>query len=200
MSENRSAIQHVDNLSSLEAANIQFRMTVERKWTPLARVVLFLMYFCVAFFTFLGTMWGFPMLILTLGTLFYAWYYKGVTTITYDYQIDGHEFTIRRIWGLRGYTKNIEFARIDLSRVIVIGDQFTDVLEEAEALFEQAPKTRRVTYYTSAHNPNRPGILLYARGVGAEEGYIVKVYLQPSGELLHALKLLCPGKMYANGD
>ena len=120
--------------------------------------------------------------------------------MTYEYQIDGYEFIIRRIWGLRGYTKNIEFARIDLSRVIVIGDQFTEVLEEAEALFQQAPKQRRVTYYTSAHNPNRPGILLYARGVGAEEGYIVKVYLQPSGELMHVLKMLCPGKMYANGD
>lgn len=182
------------------ASNITLRQSIRRERRMISIILLFLMYVCVAIFAFLGTMWGFPMLVLTLGTLFFAWYYKGVTTITYEYQIDGYEFIIRRIWGLRGYTKNIEFARIDLSRVIVIGDQFTDVLDEAEAMFQQSPKERRVTYYTSAHNPNRPGILLYARGVGAEEGYIVKVYLQPSGELMHVLKLLCPGKMYANGD
>ena len=88
MSETIPQTQHVDNLSSLEAANIKFRLSVERKKTPLARVVLFLLYFCVVLFTFLGTMWGFPMLILTLGTLFFAWYYKGVHTIFYDYEID----------------------------------------------------------------------------------------------------------------
>ena len=183
-----------------EVSNITLRQSIERKRTTLSIILLFLMYVCVAIFAFLGTMWGFPMLVLTLGTLFFAWYYKGVTSVTYEYQIKGHEFIIRRIWGLRGYTKNIEFARIDLSRVLVIGDQFTDVLDEAEAMFQAAPKEKRVTYYTSAHNPNRPGLLLYARGVGAEEGYIVRVYLQPSGELLHALKMLCPGRMHANGD
>ena len=183
-----------------DVRNITLRQSILRQRRLLSTILLLLMYFCVAIFAFLGTMWGFPMLVLTLGTLFFAWYYKGVTTITYEYQINGYDFVIRRIWGLRGYTKNIEFARIDLSRVIVIGDQFTDVLGEAEAMFQAAHKSRRVTYYTSAHNPDRPGILLYVRGVGAEEGYIVKVYLQPSGELLHTLKLLCSGKMYANGD
>ena len=183
-----------------EVNNITLRQSIRRERRLLSTILILLMYFCVIIFTFLGTMWGFPMLVLSLGTLFFAWYYKGITSVTYEYQIDGYEFIIRRIWGLRGYTKNIEFARIDLSRVIVIGDQFTEVLEEAEAMFQQSPKQRRVTYYTSAHNPNRPGILLYARGIGQEEGYIVKVYLQPSGELMHVLKMLCPGKMYANGD
>ena len=135
-----------------EVNNITLRQSIRRERRMVSIILLFLMYVCVAIFAFLGTMWGFPMLVLTLGTLFFAWYYKGVTTITYDYQIDGHEFTIRRIWGLRGYTKNIEFARIDLSRVIVIGDQFTDVLEEAEALFEQAPKTRLVYLDTKTSN------------------------------------------------
>ena len=183
-----------------EVNNITLRQSIRRERRLLSTILILLMYFCVIIFTFLGTMWGFPMLVLSLGTLFFAWYYKGITSVTYEYQIDGYEFIIRRIWGLRGYTKNIEFARIDLSRVIVIGDQFTEVLDEAEAMFQAAPKAKRVTYYTSAHNPNRPGILLYARGIGQEEGYIVKVYLQPSGELMHVLKMLCPGKMYANGD
>lgn len=180
--------------------NITLRQSIQRERRLISTILIVLMYVCVAIFTFLGTMWGFPMLVLSLGTLFFAWYYKGLVTIFYEYQIDGYQFVIRRIWGLRGYAKNIEFARIDLSRVIVIGDQFTDVLDEAEAMFQAAPKDKRVTYYTSAHNPDRPGILLYARGVGAEEGYIVKVYLQPSGELMQVLKMICPGKMFANGD
>ena len=140
MSENRSTIQHVDNLSSLEAANINFRMTVERKWSTLSRVLLLAMYFCVVIFTFLGTMWGFPMLILTLGTLFFAWYYKGVHTIFYDYEINGYDFVIRRISGLRQYTKNVQFVHLDLHDVIIVGAQNSEAIAETEARFRQTPK------------------------------------------------------------
>lgn len=185
---------------NVDVSNITLRQSIRRERRLISTIIIVLLYICVAIFAFLGTMWGFPMLVLTLGTLFFAWWYKGLVSITYEYQIDGYEFVIRRLWGMRAYTKNIEFARIDLKRVIVIGDQFTDVLDEAEAMFQAAPKERRVTYYTSAHNPDRPGILLYAHGVGTEEGYIVKVYLQPSGELMQVLKMTCPGKMFANGD
>lgn len=200
MSENTITAQHVDNLSSLEAANIQFRMTVERKWTPLARVVLFLMYFCVVFFTFLGTMWGFPMLILTLGTLFYAWYYKGVHTISYDYEINGYDFVIRRLSGLRQYTKNVQFVHIDLHNVIVVGAQGSDAIAQTEERFQQTPKARRVEYLTSAHDPDKPGYVLYADGIELEQDYLVKVYLQPSVHLINTLRKLCPGKIYVSEE
>jgi len=200
MSDNISATQHVDNLSRLEAAGISFRMSVERKKTTLTRVVLFLLYFCVVVFTFLGTMWGFPMLILTLGTLFFAWYYKGVNTIVYDYEINGYDFTIRRLSGLRQYTKNVLFVHLDLHDVIVVGAQGSDEVAEIEARFQQTPKARRVEYLTSAHDPDKPGIVMYANGIDLEQGYLVKVYLQPSVHLINTLRKLCPGKVYASEE
>jgi len=200
MSDSIPVTQHVDNLSSLEAANIEFRMTVERKKTMLARVLLLLMYFCVIVFTFLGTMWGFPMLILTLGTLFFAWYYKGVHTISYDYEINGYDFVIRRLSGLRQYTKNVLFVHLDLHDVIVVGAQGSDDIAEAESLFQQTPKSRRVEYLTSAHDPDKPGVLMYARGCELEQGYIVKVYLQPSVHLFNTLRKLCPGKVFVDEE
>lgn len=200
MSETIPQTQHVDNLSSLEAANIKFRLSVERKKTPLARVVLFLLYFCVVLFTFLGTMWGFPMLILTLGTLFFAWYYKGVHTIFYDYEIDGYNFVIRRQSGLRQYTKVIQFVHLDLHDVIAVGAQGSDAVAEIEARFRETPKARRVEYLTSAHDPDKPGIVLYANGIELEQGCLVKVYLQPSVHLINTLRKLCPGKVYASEE
>lgn len=183
-----------------EIANITYRQSVTRRAPTLVRVLLILMYFCVAVFTFLGTMWGFPMLVLALGTLFFAWYYKGEISVSYEYQIDGYRLAIRRLSGTRQRPRNVLFAEIDLRRVIVIGDQNTSALEEAEALFQAAPKKRRVTYYTSAHDPDHPGVLLYAHGVGPEEGSVVRAVLQPTGPLLDTLRMLCPGKVPAHGD
>lgn len=183
-----------------EIASVSYRQSVARKLPALVRVLLFLMYAAVAVFTFLGTMWGFPMLVLSLGTLFFAWYYKGEVSVTYEYQIDGYQFVIRRLSGMRSRPRNIEFARLDLSRVIIVGDQNTSVLDEAEAQFQAADKRRRLTYYTSAHDPDKPGVLMYIRGCGPEEGYLLKVYLQPTGPLLDTLRMLCPGRVLAHGD
>lgn len=200
MTENTPMTQHVDNLSRVEVSNLHFRQTVERKKTALCRVLLFLLYACVALFTFLGTMWGFPMLILTLGTLFFAWYYHGVNTIHYDYEIDGYNFSIRRLSGLRQYTKNVMFVQLDLHDVIVVGAQGSDEIAETDERFRQTPKARRVEYLTSAHDPDKPGIVMYANGMGTEQGYLVKVYLQPSVHLVNTLRKLCPGKVYARED
>ena len=200
MNDNTPVTQHVSNLSRTEAANLTFRMTVERKKKALYYVVLFLLYFCVVLFTFLGTMWGFPMLILTLGTLFFAWYYKGIHTITYDYELDGYDFRIRRLSGLRQYTKNVLFVHLDLHDVIVVGAQGSDEVAEIEARFQQTPRARRVEYLTSAHDPDKPGIVMYANGIELEQGYLVKVYLQPSVHLINTLRKLCPGKVYAREE
>ena len=200
MNGNTSTTQHVDNLSALEASNLSYRQTVERKKRPLYYVILFLLYFCVMIFAFLGTMWGFPMLILTLGTLFFAWYYKGVNTIVYDYEIDGHDFCIRRLSGLRQYPKNVLFVQLDLHDVIVVGAQGSEEIAQAEATFQQTPKVRRVEYLTSAHDPDKPGVVMYARGKEAEQGFLVKVYLQPSVHLLNTLRKLCPGKVHAHEE
>lgn len=183
-----------------DVTSITLRQSITRKKTAFQIVTLFLLYFCIVLFTFLGTMWGFPMLILTLGTLFFAWYYKGVISITYEYQIDGHDFRILRLSGTRQRPVNVEFCHLNLQDMITVVDQGTDPFFEMEKRFDILPKHKRVTYYTSAHNPDRPGVVMYANGIETEAGKLVRVYLQPSGQLLHTLKLLCPGKVIANGE
>lgn len=183
-----------------EIANITYRQSVIRKIPTLNKVVLALMYVSVFIFTLLGSMWGFPMLVLSLGTLFFSWYYKGVISVTYEYQLDGFDLRIRRLSGMRSKPVNVAFAHIDLSRVIVIADQWAEEAAQGEAAFMAAEKRRRVTYYTSAQDPDKPGAVLYARGVGPEEGYIVRVYLQMTGPLLDCLRRLCPGKVFTHAD
>ncbi|MBQ7826424.1 MAG: hypothetical protein IJ337_08810, partial [Clostridia bacterium] len=164
------------------------------------KVILIMMYIAVAVFTFLGAMWGTLMLIPTLGTLFFAWYYKGVVSISYDYELNGYDFHIRRISGTRAKPVNIAFAYVNLEKLIVIADQFSPEIEIGEAAFNAADKNRRVTYYTSAQDPDKPSCVLYAHGSGPEEGYIVRIYLQATGPLLHCLRKLCPGKVHTHAE
>lgn len=183
-----------------EISNITYRQSVIRKIPTMNKVILVLMYIAVFIFTILGSMWGTVMLIPSLGTLFFAWYYKGVVSITYEYQLDGYDLHIRRLSGTRAKPVNMAFGYVDLTRVIVIADQFTPEIEQGEAAFGAADKHHRVTYYTSAQDPDKPSCVLYAHGSGPEEGYIVRIYLQPSSQLLHCLHQLCPGKVFIHAD
>lgn len=181
-----------------EIAGITYRQTVIR-WIPTAnRVILWLMYASVAVFTFLGTMWGTLMLIPSLGTLFFAWYYKGVISVSYEYRLDGFDLHIRRLSGTRARPVDEAFAHVDLQRVIVIADQFTPEIEQGEAAFAAADRKHRVTYYTAAQDPDKPSCALYAHGSGPEDGFIVRIYLQPTAQLLHCLHMLCPGKVFTH--
>lgn len=177
-------------------SDITCRQSVTRSVPPYVYVLLALLYVCVAIFTFLGTMWGFPMLVLSLGTLFFAWYLKGTATVTYEYLLNGPSLRILRISGMRSRTVTKEFVSLDLTRLIVLAGQDAPQLREAQARFDAAPKRRRVTYNTSAQDPDRPSSLLYAMGSGSEEGMIVRVYLQPSPEMLDCLRRLCPGRVF----
>ncbi len=183
-----------------EISNVVYRQSVIRKIPTMQKVILILLYIAVVIFTFLGTMWGFLLLFPSLGTLFLAWYYKGVISVTYEYQIDGYDFNIRRLSGTRAKPVNIAFAYVDLQKLIVIADQFSPELAQGERLFQAQPKQRRVTYYTSAQDIDKPSVVLYARGSGTEEGYIVRIYLQATGPLLHCLRQLCPGKVHTHAD
>lgn len=183
-----------------DVSDIIYRQTVNRNIPVVNRVILVLLYIAVAIFTFLGSMWGVLMLFPALGTLFFAWYYKGVISVSYEYQLDGYDLHIRRLSGTRTRPVDIAFCALDLRRVIVIADQFTPEAEQGEAAFDAADKRRRVTYYASAQNPDKPSCTLYARGIGPEEGCIVRVYLQPTGLLLDNLRRLCPGKVFIHAD
>jgi len=177
-------------------SDISCRQSVRRSIPPYIYALLALLYVCVALFTFLGTMWGFPMLVLSLGTLFFAWYLKGTASVTYDYLLNGASLRITRTSGMRSRPVTKEFVTLDLTRLIVLAGQDAPQLQDAQRRFDAAPKRRRVTYNTSAQDPDRPSALLYAMGTGPEEGMIVRVYLQPSPEMLECLRRLCPGKVF----
>lgn len=183
-----------------EISNITYRQTVIRKIPTFNKIILVLMYVSVAIFTFLGTMWGTLMLFPSLGTLFFAWYYKGVISVSYEYQLDGYDLHIRRLSGTRSKPVNEAFGCVDLRRVIVIADQFSPELEQGEAAFNAMDKKHRVTYYTAAQDPDKPSCVLYAHGIGPEDGYIVRIYLQPTNQLLHCLHQLCPGKVFTHAN
>lgn len=178
------------------SSDITCRQSVTRRIPPHIYVLLALLYVCVAVFTFLGTMWGFPMLVLSLGTLFFAWYLKGAASVTYEYLLNGPTLTVTRISGMRARPVKKEFVTLDLTRLIVLAGQDAPQLAQAQQRFDAAPRNRRVTYNTSAQDPDRPSSLLYAMGTGAEEGMIVRVYLQPSPEMIECLRRLCPGRVF----
>ena len=178
-------------------SEISCRQSVIRKKPTYVYVLLALLYLSVAVFTFLGTMWGFPMLVLSLGTLFFAWYLNGVASVTYEYQLDGYTLRIMRHSGMRSRPVSVEFVVLDLTQVLVIAGQDASELSDAQRRFDAAGK-RRVTYNTSAQDPDHPSVLLYAMGAGPDSGKIVRVYLQPYPQLMSCLRRLCPGKVFVD--
>lgn len=176
---------------------ISCRQSVTRRKPSYVYVLLALLYLSVAVFTFLGTMWGFPMLVLSLGTLFFAWYFNGVASVTYEYQLDGYTLRILRHSGMRSRPVSVEFVVLDLTRVLVIAGQGASELEEAQRRFDAAGR-QRVTYNTSAQDPDRPSAVLFCEGTGTDSGRLVRVYLQPYPQLMDCLRRLCPGKVFVD--
>ena len=58
-------------------------------------------------------------------------------------------------------------------------------------------KSMGQNFLTAAWVPQR---IAEESGIGPEEGMIVRVYLQPSSQLLHCLNRLCPGKVFTHAD
>ena len=178
-------------------SEISCRQSVIRQKPAYVYVLLALLYLCVAIFTFLGTMWGFPMLVLSLGTLFFAWYLNGVASVTYEYQLDGYTLRILRHSGMRSRPVSVEFVVLDLTRVLVIAGQGASELEDAQRRFDAAGR-QRVTYNTSAQDPDRPSAVLFCEGAGADSGKLVRVDLQPYPQVISCLRRLCPGKVFVD--
>ena len=99
--------------------------------------------------------------------------------------------------GMRSRPVSVEFVVLDLTQVLVIAGQDASELADAQRRFDAAGK-RRVTYNTSAQDPDRPSVVLYAMGVGPDSGMIVRVYLQPYPQVMSCLRRLCPGKVFVD--
>ena len=177
-------------------SNISCRYVVDRKIHTSTRVIQFLLYFSVFVFVVIGMYGGFLWLIPTLGTLFFAWYFMGEHRVSYEYQLDGTMFTVIRYSGVRQKPKVVKFMELDLKELILISEDGTSRTEEIEAITAKA-QPKRITYYPNAQDPNRPRLVLYARGYGGEAGRYVKAYINPAAEMINNMKLVAPGKVFS---
>ncbi len=176
-------------------SNISCRCVVDRKIHASTRVIQFLLYFSVFVFVIIGMYGNFLWLIPTLGTLFFSWYFMGEHRVSYEYQLDGMMFRVIRYSGMRQRPKVVQFMELDLSELIIMSEEGTSRLEEAEELTAKA-QPKRVTYYINAQDVNRPSLVLYAKGYGEDAGKYVKAYMNPSAEMVGYMRLLCPGKVF----
>ena len=177
-------------------SNISCRCVVDRKIHTSTRVIQFLLYFSVFVFVVIGMYGGFLWLIPTLGTLFFAWYFMGEHRVSHEHQLDGTMFTVIRYSGVRQKPKVVKFMELDLKELILISEDGTSRTEEIEAISAKA-QPKRITYYLNAQDPNRPSLVLYARGYGDEAGRYVKAYINPSAEMINNMKLVAPGKVFS---
>lgn len=179
----------------MDFSNVSCKCSVTRKIHSSTRVIQALLYLCVFIFVIIGMHGSFLWLIPTLGTLFFAWYYMGEAKVTYDYELEGTQFKVIRISGMRSKTKIVEFLKLDMNDVIIISEENTSRLDEAEALTASA-QPKRVTYFVNTQDPNKVCLVMYAKGSGADEGRYVKVYMNPSPEMLEHMRLMCPGRVF----
>ena len=183
----------------VDIRSICYLETVERKIQSHIRVIQFMLYVAVAIFTFLGTMWGFPMLVLSLGTLFFAWYFMGIARVSYEYRLDGTMLTVLRHSGMRSRPKTEDFLHMDLTRLVIMADEGVDLLDEAEAA-SKAATPRRITYDVSAHDADRGCAVAYCMGTGPEEGRWLKVYMQASPGLRSCLNMICRDRVFVHDE
>ena len=178
----------------IETSSITVRQSVERKVASHIRFLSILLYFCVFLFVIIGTTEGVLWLVPTLGTLFVCWYMLGEARVVYEYQLDGFMFKAMRTSGMRSRQKTVEFLNMDLRKLVIMAEDGLSLLDEAEEDSRTAvPK--RITYDISAHDKDKGCYVMYAEGIGSEEGRKLRVYFSPGPELKNALRMLCPGKV-----
>ena len=96
--------------------------------------------------------------------------------------------------------KEVEFFTLDLNDLIVVADEGTQSMQDAERL-TQTGERKRVCYDVSAQDPNRACAFLYAKGSGADSGRFVRVCFLPYPDFVGAIRRLCPGKvMMTDGE
>ena len=174
--------------------NIQYSQSIQRRMPGHVRVVLVLLYACVALFTLVGTMMGFFWGALAVATLALAWYLRGTARMTYLYHLDGTSLRVQRVSGFASRPKTEEFGAFDLSRMSVLAPAGDPSLEEIEAR-TAALTPKRVCYDVSSHDAGQPAWVMYAEGIQSEEGRWVRVRFEPDAELLRCIRAQCPGRV-----
>ena len=168
--------------------------SVVRKIPGHVRVIQWMLYVAVVIFTVAGAMGGFVWLIPALGTLFGSWYYMGMARVTYEYRLEGAQFTVERVSGLKSKRKVVRFGEFDMTKLIVMAPDGSAALAEAEQASLNAG-AKRITYDISAHDPEDICSVMYLTGVGPEQGRPLKVFFQPSPEMRDCIAKIAPGRV-----
>lgn len=176
-------------------SNFYHAQTVMRKIPSHIITLQILLYITVALFVIIGLTKDFLWLIPPLGTLFLCWYMMGEARVSYEYTLDGHNLRVTRTSGMRSKMKTVEFLHVDLHNMIIMAEENKPVLDDAENASANA-SPRRITYDVSAHNQAVGCYVMYATGVGEEDGRQLKIYFSPDGEMRDMIRLLCPGKVH----
>lgn len=189
----------IDGFDRQAKATVSIRQSVDRKIPSNIRVLSFMLYFCVALFTIIGTTRGFFWLFPTLGTLFLCWYMVGEARITYEYQLDDHMLHVVRTSGMRSRQKSVSFLTLDLRNMVIMAEEGLSLLDEAEAASRSAVP-RRITYDVSAHDKNKGCYVIYAAGTGAETGRSLRVFFSPGPQLREHLRLTYQDKVHISEE
>ena len=181
----------------MDNRNINIWQSVKRKIPGYARVIQALLYVFVVLFAVIGAMMGAFWLIPALGTLIGAWYYMGQARVTYRYQLEGVIFRVARESGFLARPKKEDFLELDLRNLIAMGREDDPRLTGTEQV-SAAASPKRIIYDVSEHNSKNPPMVLYATGIGRENGRHLKVYLQPDEDMLRVFKRIGSEKVYWN--
>ena len=172
-----------------------YTQNVPRRIPGYVRVIQALLYLSVAIFAVIGfadgILWG----LLAVFTLVGSWYFMGMARVTYIYKLEGARLRVQRVSGLKSRPKREGFGDFDLTTLRVMAPDGSPALEQIEAeTLDIEPK--RITYDISAHDPDRTCSVMFLTGIGTEKNRQLKVYFQPSGEMLRCIRLIAPGRVF----
>ena len=171
-----------------------YTQNVQRRIPGYIRVIQVLLYLAVAIFAAVGAAEGMAWALLAVATLVGTWYFMGTARVTYIYKLEAARLRVQRVSGLKSRPKKEDFCDFDLTQIRVMAPDNSPALEEAEAETANL-EPKRITYDISAHDPDHPCSVMFLTGIGTEKNRQLKVYFQPSGELLRCIRLIAPGQV-----
>ena len=176
-----------------------YTQNVQRKIPGYIRVIQVLLYVAVLIFAIAGAAGGMHWALLAVATLVGSWYFMGTARVTYIYKLEGARLRVTRVSGLKSRPKREEFADFDLTQIRVMAPDGSLALQEIEAETANI-EPKRITYDISAHDPDHPCSVMFLTGIGLEKNRQLKVFFQPSGELLRCIRLIAPGRVHEHDE
>ena len=173
---------------------MQCSHSVQRHIPVHVRLIQFLLYAAVAFFTLIGTAGGLYWGVMAVGTLAFSWYYMGIARTSFIYELSGTRLRVQRVSGFASRPRTEEFAQFDLTTIRVMAPEGSPRLE-AEDEATRALRPKRVVYDLTSHDRNMTSWVMFLEGGGSDEGRVVKAYVEPSRQMLVCIRRAAPGRV-----